>query len=437
MYALRVALLVALAMSPAVLGVSMVKTADNLRDADEAFFQASIADKQVDPSKVDNASPELSLLQTGAGKKQEPSVSVSLVGELSESKAKAKSQAELEIENRKKDVELENAAIAAREARKSDNELESMVSSLVGKYHGGLTAEERVRNQDLEIADALSSAVAKHAGARDLGAGAVGGNLVKTLLGNSIKLSDKGWQTVFNHAKARAYNKFWRTSLVSKNEKKSDKKEEARVDARPASKSFLIPFLRFYRASTKDHIGTTDPYEFSNKLGDYSFQGIVAFIWSRQDRTGGIPDPDQIPLYRYWDRNHQSNNHFFSTNPKLHNGNSIIRQGIAGFVYNNTKPGLVPLNEFRGDGDAMYSISSASQLSFNGVSYKKIGRICFVHPLVQAKSKLPKILTQHKKKAASSSSGSGSGSGSHDAKGPAKEGPKWYPGQAQWEDLSG
>jgi len=148
----------------------------------------------------------------------------------------------------------------------------------------------------------------------------------------------------------------------------------------------LIPLLRFYDASKKDHICNTDPFEFSDRQGRYEFQGIVAFIYSRLVRRDQETELDDnlVPVYRYWNRAGLPtlSDHFFSLNPAV-KGDAIVKQGIVGYIYADPQPTLVPLKEYFSAtaGSHLYSVSDDASIKLGDDSYTFQSILGYVQPL--------------------------------------------------------
>ncbi|KAJ4482024.1 hypothetical protein J3R30DRAFT_2113935 [Lentinula aciculospora] len=67
--------------------------------------------------------------------------------------------------------------------------------------------------------------------------------------------------------------------------------------------SSLVPFLRAYSSSKKDHFYTTNVSEMDNSAGVYSYEGESAFLWS-------TPQAGTIPLFRLY--NQKFTDHFYT-----------------------------------------------------------------------------------------------------------------------------
>ena len=250
---------------------------------------------------------------------------------------------------------------------------------------GGATDDEEAAAMEARRRDMALEAT------HDLGSGAVQGAMAQTLLGHALRETNGGTFTVSGSTDDRdAWEAMHPVMLSVGNatQAAADFTKHALAN-RPmplAPRKDLVPLLRFYKdePGQRDHILTTNPYEFAGRETEYSFQGIVSFIWGRRRAIAtndDQPDPNLVPFWRFWVQ--QGNAHYFSTKV-AGRSSSDIRQGVAGFLYKTHRDGLVQLREFYNgaNNDYMYSVSNKSKLSTPDGDYQFTRVLGFVQPLV-------------------------------------------------------
>ncbi|KAF9568682.1 hypothetical protein CPC08DRAFT_795010 [Agrocybe pediades] len=107
----------------------------------------------------------------------------------------------------------------------------------------------------------------------------------------------------------------------------------------------LVPFFRLWNPALKDDFYTVSVDEKNNaiaKLG-YNDEGVAGYLWpntvAQQKKT--------IPLYRVYNGQAGVHNHFYTTSPVERdadiNNLGYANEGTAGYVYNDTLCGGLPL----------------------------------------------------------------------------------------------